>query len=342
MLLILVRGFVVSSSGIKPDVKWITFLVLLISAVLGGALILTPKPKTDGRGPVFVENDGPQVVLPNYNVTIECGFPEVPEKAPILKVERIAINESLARLIAGDVFDFEKIDEVEAARGELVVRNGNRELCFRGLYDIFYSESGTSYTVTEWSEEEMVIIAEKFLEKLEKYWSTPTVVERSLSKVGPSCVSISSTDIVVAIHEIGVFYQQSAQGFNLIGPGADFSIRIADGRIICTDLHRPITQIEGYVNITVSPLEAVESALSGESAQTELGFQLLCIRPSTGNLTITNIELVYYTDFHGTHTHLPLVYLLKGEIVGPDLGGDIIESEFEEYIFATDLRSRGP
>lgn len=331
----------VSSSGIKPDVKWITFLAFLLSAVLGGALILTPKPITDGKGSVFEENDGPQVAQSKYTVTIEGGFPEVPEKAPILKVERIAINESLARLIAWDVFDFEKNDEVEAARDELVVRNGNRELCFHGLHDIFYSESRNSFTVTEWSEEDMVTIAEKLLEKLEKYWSTPTVVERALSKVGPSSVSISSTDIVVAIHEIGVFYQQSVQGFSLIGPGADFSIRIADGRVICTDLHRPITQIEGYMNITVSPLEAVERALSGESAQTELGFQLLCIRPSTGNLTITNIELVYYTDFHGTHTHLPLVYLLKGEIVGPDLGGDIIESEFEEYIFATDMRPIG-
>jgi len=88
--------------------------------------------------------------------------------------------------------------------------------------------------------------------------------------------------------------------------------------------------MKGYAEIKVSPMEAIKRAMSGESAMHELGFEIL--GNTARNLTISDIRLLYYSDFLGNQTHLPLVYCLKGF-------DNTYDREYEEYIFATERHS---
>jgi hypothetical protein len=267
--------------------------------------------------------------LIGYNVTLNCSLPKVPEEAPVLMVHKIPVNQSVAVEIATNVFGFEEIDGVEGlVKRGLTVKSGDKRLEFFSLHDIFYNEIGNLYTIGEWSESEMHEIANELLERLYDYWGTSELIEFSLHRVGPSSISI--VDGFTTIHEIGVFFRQTVHGIELWGPGADFGVRIADDRVVGVELHRPVLTIEGYAEIKVSPMEAIKRAMSGESAMHELGFEIL--GNTARNLTISDIRLLYYSDFLGNQTHLPLVYCLKGF-------DNTYDREYEEYIFATERHS---
>jgi hypothetical protein len=267
--------------------------------------------------------------LIGYNVTLNCSLPMVPEKAPVLRVHKVLLNQSVAVEIAKNVFGFEDVDGVEElAKGGLEVKSGDKRLRFFSLYDIFYNEIGNRYTISEWSGSEMLEIANELLERLYDYWGPSELIEVSLHRVEPSDISISGG--FTTIHKIGVSFRQTVHGIELSGRGADFSVCIADDRVVEVELHRPELTIEGYAEIKVSPMEAIKRAMSGESATHELGFDIL--GSTARNLTISDIRLLYYTDFLGNQTHLPLVYCLKG--FDNTYGG-----EYEEYIFATERHS---
>jgi hypothetical protein len=267
--------------------------------------------------------------LIGYNVTLNCSLPRVPEEAPVLRVHKIPMNQSVAVEIATNVFGFEDVDDVEGlVKGGLTVKSDEKELEFFSLYDIFYNEIGNRYTIREWSENETLEIANELLQRLYDYWGTSELIETSLHRVGPSSISISGG--LTTIHEISVFFHQTVNGIELWGPGADFGVGIADDRVVGVELHRPVLTIEGYTEIKVSPIEAIKRAMSGESAMHELGFDILS--STARNLTISDIRLLYYTDFLGNQTHLPLVYCLKGF-------DNTYGREYEEYIFATERHS---
>jgi len=264
--------------------------------------------------------------LIGYNVTLNCSLPKVPEEAPVLMVHKIPVNQSVAVEIAKNVFGFEDVDGVEGlVKGGLTVKSGDKELEFFSLYDIFYYEIGNQYTIGEWSEYEMLEIANEFLERLYDYWGTSELIEVSLHRVGPSSISI--VDGFTTIHEIGVFFHQIVHGIELY---TDFGVCIADDRVVGVELHRPVLTIEGYEEIKVSPMDAIKRAMSGESAMHELGFEIL--GSAVRNLTISDIRLLYFYDFLGNQTHLPLVYCLKGF-------DNTYDREYEEYIFATERHS---
>ena len=264
--------------------------------------------------------------LIGYNVTLNCSLPKVPEEAPVLMVHKIPVNQSVAVEIAKNVFGFEDVDGVEGlVKGGLTVKSGDKELEFFSLYDIFYYEIGNQYTIGEWSEYEMLEIANEFLERLYDYWGTSELIKVSLQKVGPSSISISGG--FTTIHEIGVFFCQTVHGIELY---TDFGVRVADDRVVGVELHRPVLTVEGYDEIKISPMEAIKRAMSGESAMHELGFEIF--GSTARNLTISDIRLLYFYDFLGNQTHLPLVYCLKGF-------DNTYDREYEEYIFATERHS---
>jgi len=264
--------------------------------------------------------------LIGYNVTLNCSLPKVPEEAPVLRVHKIPVNQSVVVEIATNVFGFEDVDDVKGLpKGGIMVISGDKELEFFSLYDIFYYEVSNWYTIGEWSESEMLEIANELLERLYDYWGTSELIEVSLQRVGPSCVSISGG--FTTIHEVGVLFRQTVHGIELY---TDFGVNIADDRVVGVEIHRPILTIEGYDEIKVSPMEAIKRAMSGESAMHELGFEIF--GSTVRNLTISDIRLFYYTDFLGNQTYLPLVYCLKGF-------DNTYDREYEEYIFATERHS---
>jgi hypothetical protein len=272
-----------------------------------------------------------------YVVSIGCELEDAPETLPVLRRLSIPVSREQAEAIALDVFNFTKIDEIKnIPRGGLELSDDDRRLEFFGLHDVYYHELKARYTVRDWAEEEMIAIAEDCLSRLEEHWE-PTVIERALGGVVPSHVSVLGG--LTTVRELGVRYNLSVQGTSLHGPGADFVVCIADGRVIRVELHMPALKVEGYDEVTVSPMEALEKALSGESAQSQLGFQVICIRPATGTLNISDVDLIYYTDFHGNQTYLQPVYYIKGVFEGPMPGDEeIAQTEFHEFIFATDRR----
>lgn len=323
------------------NMHWLTVIIISLSVLIGSAIILSPKPtKTGDEDSILTETSGPLGDLSNFNLTIECDFPKVPETAPKLRVEKIPISEEQAELIAKNVFGFEKIDEIEEIKESpwegLIIREDNRELMFFGLTDFFYDELHTEFVVVEWSDEDVKAIADELLAELDEYWQFPTEVEVAFRGVYPAAISTYS-DGREEINMIGVIYEPKVSGISLYGPGADFCIGIAEGKVIEAELHKKAVTIVGNVSITVSPKEAIDKLLSGKSAQRALGFETLYgLLPKEGEVIIKRIELVYFADvwYKSTINYLPLVYRIDGKIIGP-IEGELVEKGFVEFEFAT-------
>ena len=249
----------------------------------------------------------------NYEITIDCVIPEVPESVPTLKKIHVPVGRETAEAIAKDVFNFSEIRQAwESEDGRLEFSDVGKSIVFEGLYDIYY-DCRTKEALTDWSEEEAKEAAEVLVARLEAYWEMPTSVEHSFKEFSEDYDRFNMSLPVVGVI---VHYGQSFQGIGL-GGEAYFDISIADGKAIYANIHKPVVEVEGFDLITVPPLEAVMKALSRESAWRDLGVHDHTFRPRTGKAKITKIQLVYYADDTGRSNYLIPVYYVEGEIEGP-------------------------
>ncbi len=282
---------------------------------------------------------GPLGHLSRLNLTMKCDLPSTLEYVPRLKIERIPITNGTAEEIALNAFNFSDIEKIEiTSMGNLAVVEANKRLYFFGLNDIYYQTFGDKTVVEDWSEPEIRAISDEFLENLYNYWQVPTEAHIEFNTIKPCHVTIHM-DGTEDVNKIGAKYSVKVAGIKLYGPGADFSLSIADGQVYDVELHIPSVFIEEYTDLPLSPQEALDRFLIGNYSIEELGFTTLYgLIPREGQLTIEKVELVYFIDYlsEPPQTYPPLCYMISGTIIGPDpFGDEIISIDFHELIPVT-------
>ena len=264
--------------------------------------------------------------------SINCTLPIVPAQIPIAKKHTIPIKAIDAREIAENVFGFQEPYSVENHINPYLRYNDQR-LEFISKYEIMYHTDPGAFNT--WSRTQVIETAETFLAKLEPYWVDETPVNYTLVSVAPSHIS-SSSPITRIIREVGVRYQNTLEDIPLQGPGADFTVSICQYKVSSCEIRRPILTIEDYTEITVTPREAIQKMLRGESATPELGFDILQFLPPGSPLIIEEITLTYYTDFSGEWL-IPVYHISGIAQIDPTIH-DEPTTEFTWYIFASDFR----
>ena len=265
--------------------------------------------------------------------SINCTYPTVPDVIPVAKKLVIPISSAEAEEIAVNVFGFTQPYTVD---GEVnpTIRTDERQLRFSTRYDMLYrGDHPDSYN--NWNRTRVIETAENFLAKLEPYWVNSTPINYSIAQVAPSHIS-SYSPITETVREVGVRYQNTLQDIALEGPGADFTINVCRGIVSSCEIRRPVVVVEDYINVTVTPLEAIQLMLRGESATPELGFEVDQVLPPGSLLTITDVTLVYHTDQQ--NEWLVPVYVIRGQAhIDPVLYGEDT-SDFWWYVYASDFR----
>ncbi len=282
---------------------------------------------------------GPLGDLSKLNLTMKCDLPSALEYVPRLKIERTPITNRVAEEIALNAFNFSDIEKIEiTSMGNLAVVEGNKRLDFFGLNDIYYQTLGDKTVVEEWSEPEIRAIADEFLENLYNYWQVPTEAHIEFDTIKPSSVTVYQ-DGTEDVRKIGAKYSVKMADIKLYGPGADFGLSIADGKVYDVELHIPSIFVEEYTDLPLSPQEALDRFLAGNYSIEELGFwPLYGPIPREGQLTVEKVELVYFIDYLSDppQTYPPLCYMISGAIIGPaPFGDEIIRIDFNELIPVT-------
>ncbi len=266
--------------------------------------------------------------------SINCTLPTVPAQIPIPRKHTNPITASTAREIAENVFGFQTPYELNGDTNPTITHNHQR-LTFPSRYDILYSNDVN--IITTWNDPNVTKIAQDLLDKLKPYWVDETSINYSLVSVSTSRIAWKPNEPSIIIHDIDIRYQNTLNDIPLSGPGADFRIEISNDIITNCEIRRPILTIQDYTNITVTPQEAIQKMLRGESATPEIGFDILQMLPLGSPITINDITLNYYTD--RTSEWLIPVYLIHSKAhVDPETY-DEPTSEFTWYIFATDFRA---
>jgi hypothetical protein len=257
---------------------------------------------------------------------MNCTLPEAPPRLPLPRVVHLPITGEAAEEIAVNVFGFEEPMELEEDR-HTTVRSSGRSLEFRTRYDVFYRGDYGAFNV--WDEARVVELAEALVSELEHYWVDETPLNYSVIRVGPSHRRDGS------VLEVGVRYRLTLGGVPLVGPGADFGVGVSGYKVSGCEIHRPVLSVEGYEYVEISPVEAVQRMLKGESDTKALGFEILGMRPIGSEVTINNVSLAYFTDNPGGFSWLVPVYVIEGVFhVDPvEYGEETVG--FEEYILAT-------
>ncbi len=265
--------------------------------------------------------------------SINCTLPEVPDVIPIARRINVPINSTEAEEIAVEIFGF---TEPYKINGDVnpSFRSDEKRLEFSTRYDIMY-HGAYPESFNNWNKTEVIEIAENFLAKLEPYWVDDTAINYSYSGISPSHIS-SSSPLTQTIREVGVRYQNMLDGISLSGPGADFSIHVCRDHVSSCEIRRPVVNIEGYTNVTVSPIEAVQMMLRGESATPSIGFEVLQMVPRGGLLTVNSVQLIYYTSLDGEW--LIPVYEIKCTAKVDPVLFDRETTEIVWYIYATDYK----
>ncbi|TFH13605.1 hypothetical protein E4H04_11675 [Candidatus Bathyarchaeota archaeon] len=270
--------------------------------------------------------------------SINCTLPEIPDVIPIARKVDVPINSSEAEKIAVNVFGFTEPYEfslrLRIGRDNPIITFATNEksLEFSTRYDIMYhGEYPDSFN--NWNESKVIEIAEDFLASFEPYWVDETAVNYSLFRVGPSHIS-SASHLTESVREVGVRYQNTLEGVPLSGPGADFVINVCRDNVSSCEIRRPVVEIEGYSNVTVSPLEAIQMMLRGESATPSIGFAVDQVFPRSRLLTVNSVQLIYYTSLYGEWL-VPVYEIHSTARIDPVLYEEEI-TELVWYIYATD------
>ena len=265
--------------------------------------------------------------------SVNCTLPTVPKVIPVARKLTIPISSDEAEEIAVNVFGFNEPYEIEEEVNP-TVRTDEQQLRFSTRYDMLYRGDYPD-SFNNWNRTRVIETAENFLAKLEPYWVDSSPINYSIVQVAPSHIS-SYSPITETVREVGVRYQNTLEDIALEGPGADFTINVCRGEVSSCEIRRPVVVVEGYINVTVTPLEAIQLMLRGESATPELGFEVDQVLPRGSQLTITNVTLVYHTDQQSEW--LVPVYVIRGVAHIDPVLYDEDASDFWWCVYASGFR----
>lgn len=279
--------------------------------------------------------------LSGYEVIVNCSLTMITDSPSLVKISYPPVDNNTATEIGKTAFGLSEVVVVKRIPWDgILLRQQNKEIEFFGINRIYYNEEYTNPVIEEWNEKDVLDVAEKFLSELNYYWEYESQVTAELSSIKPACITIEidpeTNEETEIIRAIGVNYQLNVDGIDLMGPGADFSIWVANNRVISAEIHKPaITKTEATVKVK-SPEEALDDFLTGKGKPANLGFESLYPPiAKEGTCTIYSVKLGYYVDFSREYPEsAPLLYKIAGSLSYKDDEGEDISLDFVEYQLA--------
>jgi len=280
--------------------------------------------------------------LTKYNLVINCSFPEKIDSVPLLKIEPIEITSEKAMEIGTYLFEMGDIDTIKKIPWKgILLQNEKNDLEFFGLNRIYYYTKEAP-SIEKWAENDTVRLAEEFLKRISFYWIFDTEIDLELERVGPCWITTETNAMIknetTTVHAIGVYYTLKIHDIELVGPGADFNVWIANGQIVTAELHKPSISIIGSQEIVKTPEEAINRLIKGYSDTYVAGYEVAYGPiPNKGTCTIENVKLVYFIDFSKEHqTNVPVFYQIQGRLTFYDKNlGETIIKQFTDLQLAT-------
>jgi len=274
--------------------------------------------------------------LKNYKLVLDCDIEKVEQEVTMAWIHRVPLQKDKATSIAKS-FGLNNPDTIELSdNNTLRIRQGSKEIKFYDQNNILYREKNIEPVIGEYSEENMIQIANKFIGEVLARWVIDSDVNIKVDKVAPywtSTVYLNNTEKTVT-RGIGVLYSLELNGVKLAGAGSDFTVVIAEDRVISADLHIPSVHKGEIKELTVTPFNAIKNMVARESDKYESYPN--AEKNDRGTLIIESIEPVYYWHHKDEMPRqLPVYYRIKGKVIkNADVGGDPIEFTVYEYAFS--------
>lgn len=318
-------------SGVLKMRKIYTAMICtLFLALLGFVVVYEPK-ETNNNLPSLAGSIGN---LKEYELVLDCDLEKVEQEVTIARIRRVPLREDEAISVAKS-FGLDDPETIELSEDNtLRIGQGNKNMKFYDQNNILYREQDIKPVVEEYSEENMIQIADRFLDKILATWDIESQVNINVEKVAPcwtsTTVYLNNTEQTVT-RAVGVFYSLELGGVKLAGAGSDFTVIIAEDRVIGADLHIPSVFEGGKKELTVTPLDAIENMIARESSKYES--QYGPDEPDSGTLIIDNIEPVHYWHHKDEMPkQLPVYYMITGKVIKDSLEkGEPIEFRLYEH-----------
>jgi len=322
--------------GLKLKLKFKVILPIILLSLSLIALVENPpqssNDSSDASTNYFKGNVG------NVTLILNCSYPKVPGKIPVLKIVEKNITVEEVLIIAEEIFNFTgEVSPLSFAAEEVLayrVRNNSQKLkeliVYRcGAIEYFEGSDRTGESIIPTlnipSRQRCREIANKFLEKLANYGLTPRNPLMEIKYVYDHAGMTSSIGFIEWVEYWNVYYEIRFNGTLLCGD-AGVIISIGDkGRIV--EFHGDWREVElgELVEITVTPEQAFKSLATKHG-----------LKSKPTKIIVNDIELAYWADFTvEKHIRLIPVYFFKCVAIYDD-GEDFI---FEQYLPATNLTS---
>jgi len=301
--------------------------------IIGSVFMYEPKV-TENNLPNLASSIGN---LKNYKLVLDCDIEKVEQEVTMAWIHRVPLQKDKAISIAKS-FGLNNPDTIELNDDNtLRIRQGNKEIKFYDQNNILYREKNIKPVVEEYSEENMIQIANKFIGEVLTEWVIDSDVNIKVEKVAPywtsTTVYLNNTEKTVT-RAIGVVYSLELNGVKLAGAGSDFTVVIAEDRVIIADLHIPSVYKGGIKELTITPLNAIENMVARESARYESYPN--AEKNDTGTLIIESIEPAYHWHHKDEMPEqLPVFYRIKVKVIKNAVDGEEpIEIIVYEYAFS--------
>lgn len=250
------------------------------------------------------------------NITVNCELDDSRKQVPVIQIERPLVTIETARQLSETVFDISNgIEKTDIGPSNMtIIRSGNKVVEFMSLVDIIYHED-VKTKMNTWSDDEIISISNEFLSRIKPYWISQNNVNTKLVDIAPARVT-KYTNGTVNIESVAAIYATDVNGIELYGPGADFTVVVADDRVILAELRLPLVEIVNTKEV-ISEVEAFERFRQGQIINNNLGLTSSYDSISTEDaICINHVSLCYYLG-HATNNEVispQLVYKLQGTI----------------------------
>jgi len=304
-------------------------LVILLIAIGFGVMYTQSNDSTESL-PMLSRSLGN---LESYELVLNCDLDQNVEPVTMAWIQKVPLKQEEAVILA-EVFGLFDPDNVEKSEVTDILRiqKDNLELTFYDKNNILYREKGIKPVVKDYTDSEMISIANDFLLPIIAAWNIDTDVEISVEKVAPywksTTVYPDGSESTVT-RGIGVRYRLYLDEIKLDGAGTEVTVVVAENRVISADLHLPSIKRGGKKELNIPLESALNTMITRETERSkQFGSES---ETASGTLVIDMIEPVYYWHHQDEIPDtLPIFYKIRGRVI-TDRNGQSHTDEFSVY-----------
>ena len=262
-----------------------------------------------------------------FNLKMNCSIPIIPNKAILLAMINSPINDTEAKSIATNVFNF-KNTILNHTKSGILIREGDNYIFFNGNNHILYTRKFSFDRVEEYNHTKLIEIATTFTSSLFKCWGTDSNFTIDVKEFIESSNRIRDDGIYMETNQpITLTCKVLYGGTPFLG--IEYTVRIAENQVVYADVFRIMVRQKGIVEV-MSLGEAFTKGFPGVKIAQGFGVASYIRFPISGDLIIT--EVTYGCDpRHGYEPYYNLNYTL----IGPWQDGSIITVGLQMPIPAT-------